>query len=382
MVDEARSIGPVAVDVAGADRGLLVVVDGAVAAYKEWGLTSILVGKESEINNCLASLGASDIPLTVVHAPSVVTMDDSPSRAVRRKQDSSLFVAYRELKEGRASSIISAGNSGAMMAAGMLICGLMPGIERPAIATIVPVAGDGHPTVILDVGANVDCQSEHLVQFAVMGKIYCSSMFEISHPRVALLSNGSESSKGTDVIRQAAAILSKMPEINYCGYVEGRDVCTSAADVVVCDGFVGNVLLKSMEGCARLIGEEIKAEAKRGFWQMCTLGIARSTLKNLFLHKFDYAAYGGAPLLGLRKLGLVLHGSSDARAVKNAVRVAHTFAKLGMVEKIAIELEKLQEINGSAETCESVVSKPISSNHNRNICDCGIMAEREGEVDA
>lgn len=335
---------PIAVDAMGADRGLGVVVEGAVSACREFGISTILVGDKAGIDAKLQGLGAVGLPLEVVHAPDVITMDESPSKAVRRKPNSSLCVAYNLVQGSKASAIISAGNSGAMMAAGRLICGNLPGIERPAIATLIPVVGDGIPNVILDTGANVDCHAQNLVQFAIMGSIYCSTLLGVKSPRVALLSNGSESSKGNDVVRAAAVALSALESLNFIGYVEGRDIPVKSADVVVCDGFVGNVVLKSLEGCVRMILDQILLESKKGVFRRLGMVLCRGLFREVFGEKFDYTAYGGAPLLGLKKLGVVLHGSSDVRAVKNAIRVAQAFAEKRMVENISVELAKLEEV--------------------------------------
>jgi phosphate acyltransferase len=334
---------PVALDAMGGDHGSKVQVEGAVIACKEFGASSILVGKEEELRGYLSALGADALPIEVVHAPDVIDMEDSPAKAVRRKPNASLCVAYRLVMEGRASAVLSSGNSGAMMAAGRILCGLLPGIERPAIATLIPTYADGLPNVVIDSGANVDCHASHLVQFAVMGAIYHSSLFEVTSPRIALLANGAESSKGTDMIRAASQVLSRMDGLNYIGYVEGRDVTTSKADVIVCDGFVGNVLLKAMEGCVTLIYKQIRYEAERRPVARLGLMLSKGLLKQVFRKKFDYSEYGGAPLLGLKKLALVLHGSSDARAVKSALRLAKSFAEGGMTEKITSAMHGLEE---------------------------------------
>ena len=334
---------PVAVDAMGGDRGLGVQVEGAVEAYREFGAHSVLVGVEEDIKQKLSALGAADLPIKVKNATEIISMDDSPARAVRRKSDSSLCVAYQMVQNGEASAILSSGNSGALMAAGRMICGFLPGIERPAIATLIPTAGDGRPNLILDAGANVDCHARHLVQFALMGAIYYSSLFDDVDPKIALLSNGTESSKGNDLIRAAAQSLANLEGINYIGYVEGRDVTTSTADVIVCDGFVGNVLLKGMEGCVRLIYKQLKHESSGGVFSKLGLGLASGVLQRVFREKFDYTAHGGAPLLGLSKLSIVLHGSSDNRAVKNAIRLAHSFVAQDMIGKIAAALLQLDE---------------------------------------
>ncbi len=339
-----QTLLPVAVDTTGGDRGLDVVVEGAVLAFKEFDVHSILVGPQDALKARLDALGAGSLRIPICHAPETIGMQESPTRAVRRKPDSSLCVAYNLVESGQASSIISAGNSGAMMAAGRIICGLMSGIERPAIATLIPVVGNGMPNVILDTGANVDCHAQNLVQFAVMGSIYCSTLFNVPKPRVALLSNGSEASKGNDVVRAAAGMLSSLESVNYVGYVEGRDIPSKAANVIVCDGFTGNIVLKSLEGCVRLIFDQLMLESRKGPLRMLGMALCRGVYREVFSEKFDYSAYGGAPLLGLRKLGVVLHGSSDKRAVKNALKIACDFAQKRMTDRIGNELAKLEEL--------------------------------------
>jgi glycerol-3-phosphate acyltransferase PlsX len=334
---------PCAVDTMGGDLGLSVQVEGAVSAFKEFGAKSILVGPKEELSQKLDSLGAKNHPISIHHAPDVITMEDSPVRAVRRKPEASLCVAFGLLRDGLASSVLSSGNSGAMMAAGRLICGLLPGIERPAIATLIPTAGGGNPNVVLDSGANVDCHAQNLVQFAVMGSIYYASLFGDSRPRVGILSNGTEPSKGNDITRGAALFLSQMESINYVGYVEGRDIAQNIADIVVCDGFIGNVVLKTMEGMVKLIGQELKNESRKGLLEKLGLALSKPALRRIFVERFDHSAQGGAPLLGLNKLALVLHGSSDSRSVKNALHIAENFAKNRMTEKIAAALTNLDD---------------------------------------
>lgn len=338
-----RNALPIAVDTMGGDLGLSVQVQGAVEAYRDFGLKSILVGPKAEIDSLIDSLGARSYSLEVTHAPETIGMDESPVKAVRKKPDSSLCVAYNLVNEDKAAAIISAGNTGAMMAAGRFLCGLHVGIERPAIATLIPCAGGVKRNIILDAGANVDCNVQHLVQFALMGSIYYTALFCEEKPRVGLLSNGSEESKGNDLIRATSAKLRLTEGINYIGYVEGRDVPLSVVDVIVCDGFVGNIVLKSMEGCVRLIADQLKHESEKGLFKKLSLGLSKGVLKNMFKEQFDYSAYGGAPLLGLTKLALVLHGSSNERAVKNAIRAADNFSALNMTEKIGKALGKLEE---------------------------------------
>lgn len=334
---------PVAVDSTGGDLGIQVQVEGAVRAFVEHGVRCTLVGPERDLQSLLDGLGASAHPISIVNAEETIRMDEAPSRAVIKKPNSSLCVAYRLLREKRVCAIISSGNSGAMMVAGIKVCGMLPGIKRPAIATLIPRVGERCPSIILDSGANVECQAYNLVQFAVMGSVYCRCLFDVRSPSVALLSNGAELNKGTEVTRQAAAILQGLEGINFSGYVEGREVPGGATDVVVCDGFVGNVVLKTMEGCVKVIGQQLEYECRNGFYRRLLRRLGRGLYQDVFRNRFDYTAHGGAPLLGLRGLALVLHGSSDARAVMNAARVAHTFAQARMTEQIAAQLAQLEE---------------------------------------
>jgi glycerol-3-phosphate acyltransferase PlsX len=334
---------PIAVDALGGDKPLDAQIEGAIQAKLETRSNPILVGPQNDINDRLHALGADHLEIAVCHAPQSITMDESPARAVRKKPDSSLCVAYRLVESGDAEAVISAGSSGAMMAAGRIICGQLPGIERPAIAALIPGPSNSAPNVLLDSGANVDCHAMHLVQFAVMGSVYYSSLFSKESPKVALLSNGTEASKGNDLIRNAAAMLKHMPNLNYVGYIEGRDLTSDKADVIVCDGFSGNIVLKAMEGCVRVIFDHLRHEGQKGLVSRMGMWLSRNLYRNVFRGTFDYTAYGGAPLLGLNRLALVLHGSSDARAVKNAINVADIFAESHMVEKLENELTKLDE---------------------------------------
>lgn len=348
MVSNGK-VSPVALDTLGGDHGVRPLVEGAIAACKEYSVPSILIGPESEIVPILKQKGALNLGLEVVDCSESISMSESPGKAVRRKPGASVCVAYQLVKEGRACGALSAGNTGAMMVAGRLILGLQPGIERPAITMLLPVLGEQTPNVILDVGANVDCHAHNLIQFAVMGSIYRQSLFPDEKPVVGLLSNGAEESKGTDVIRAAAVELQKYQSINYVGYVEGRDVASKKANVIVCDGFVGNVMLKSMEGAAQLIGQQLKLSSRKRPVAKFGMWLAKGVLRSAFKEKFDYSTYGGAPLLGLGGLGVVLHGSSDSRAVKNAIRVGSSFADVHMVDRISEALTRLEEETDDAD---------------------------------
>ncbi len=338
------TILPVAVDAMGADFGPTPVVEGAVQAAQELGLSSVVVGKEEDLKSLLVKFGVNPgsalaAKVTVAHAPDVITMDDSPTAAIRGKPQSSIRIAYELVNEGKASAVVSPGNTGGMMAAGMYVSGTLPGIARPAIASLIPKVGNASPTVLLDSGANVDCNANQLVQFAIMGSCYAKFILGVENPRIALLSNGSEPSKGTDIIRSASQLLAALPQLNYIGYVEGRDMGRDVVDVVVCDGFVGNVLLKAMEGSVTLVFDSIKHYVEKSFRAKIGMYLARPMFKALFKEKLDPSAYGGAPLLGLNHVGIVCHGSSNARAIKNAIKGAEKFVSQNLVSNMASALE-------------------------------------------
>ncbi len=326
----------VAVDAMGGDNAPSVEVEGAVAAAREFGIRVTLVGDCDRLNFELAKHDCSGLDITVKHAGDVVDMHDSASDAVRKKKDSSIRVAFDLVRNGEADAVVSAGNSGATMAVGMFVLKRLNAIDRPAIATIFPTLRGR--TLVLDVGANVDCKAMHLVQFAIMGEVYAKYVMGVENPKVGLLSNGEEASKGNDLTRETSSIL-KNVSFNYIGYVEGRDIFNGLADVVVCDGFVGNVVLKLSEGLAEAIGTMLKDEIKRGFLTKVGGLLARSAFRN-FKKKVDYSEYGGAPLLGIDGVAMICHGGSTPKAIKNAVRFAHDYALKGVNQKMA---EKLQE---------------------------------------
>jgi len=323
--------GKIAVDAMGGDNSPAAEVAGAVTACREWGCRIVLVGDTTQIEAELNHHQISGLKLEIHHASEVVGMHESPSEALRKKKDSSIRVAFDLVKGGTASAVVSAGNSGAIMACGMFVLGRVKGIERPAIGTFLPNLNE--QTLVLDMGANVDCKATHLNQFAIMGSLYVEHSLAKLNPRVGLLSNGEEDKKGNDLTREAHQLLKKSP-INYLGYVEGGDVYNGAVDVVVCDGFVGNVLLKVSEGLAVAIGTMLKQEIENRFWAKFGYLFTRPAF-TAFKKRINPAEYGGAPLLGIAGAGIVCHGSSDPVAISIAIRQAGEYAKIRFEEKLA-----------------------------------------------
>ncbi len=328
----------IAVDAMGGDFGPSVVVRGALDALASKSFKLILVGREPEIRAELSAAGAlgADIAgdIEVVHADQVIGMQDKPSDALRRKKSSSLQVAFRLVKEGRAHGVVSAGNSGATLACGMFILGRIEGIDRPALAGILPT--EKKPMVLIDVGANVDCKPHNLVQFALMADVLVRCVLGVPKPRVGLMSVGEEEGKGNSQVKLAFDLLRKS-SLNFVGNVEGRDVFTGDVDVVVCDGFVGNVVLKLSEGLAVSLGRLLKRELLGGLWSRFGCLFANGALRR-FAKSIDYAEYGGAPLLGLKGTIIVCHGASNAKALGSAIHMAATFIKKRSNEQLLEEL--------------------------------------------
>jgi glycerol-3-phosphate acyltransferase PlsX len=321
----------IAVDVMGGDNAPATEIAGAILACRQWGSHVILVGDSGLIEKNLAAHQLAGLNLEVHHASEVVGMDDSASDAVRKKKDSSIRVAFDLVKNGQADAVVSTGNSGATMAAGMFVLKRVAGIDRPAIATVLPNQVDR--TVVLDMGANVDCKAQNLQQFAIMGSLYAEHVLGKTAPRVGLLSNGTEEKKGTDLTREAHHLLKKT-DLNYVGYVEGADVYNGTTDVIVCDGFVGNVLLKVSEGLAVAIASMLKKEIENRFLARLGYLLSLQAFK-AFKKRVDPAEYGGAPLLGLDGTGIICHGSSSPVAISVAIRQAEEFARIRIEEKLA-----------------------------------------------
>ena len=334
----------IAVDAMGGDHAPEAVIEGSVQAAREYGTHVILVGDREVLHQNLKQYSTAGLPISVKHASEVVGMHESPSVAVRRKRDSSIRVAFDLVKAGEARGVVSAGNSGAAMALAMLTLRLLPGVERPAIAAPVPSLHGS--TVLVDAGANVDCKPLHLMQFAIMGEVYCRYMLRNERPRVGVLSNGEEESKGTDLTRSVHEAL-KHSSLNYIGYVEGRDIFLGTVDVVVTDGFTGNVVLKTAEGMAKATGTILREEYSRGMFNKLGYLFSRRVLRHL-KQRVDYTEVGGAPLLGINGVGIVAHGSSDAHAIKNAIRVAREFAERRVNLHMMQVLEKNQDLEAWA----------------------------------
>ena len=315
----------------GGDNAPATEIAGAILACMQWGSHVILVGDSGLIEKNLAAHQLAGLNLEVHHASEVVGMDDSASDAVRKKKDSSIRVAFDLVKNGQADAVVSTGNSGATMAAGMFVLKRVAGIDRPAIATVMPNQVDR--TVVLDMGANVDCKAQNLQQFAIMGSLYAEHVLGKTAPRVGLLSNGTEEKKGTDLTREAHHLLKKT-DLNYVGYVEGADVYNGTTDVIVCDGFVGNVLLKVSEGLAVAIASMLKKEIENRFLARLGYLLSLQAFK-AFKKRVDPAEYGGAPLLGLDGTGIICHGSSSPVAISVAIRQAEEFARIRIEEKLA-----------------------------------------------
>ena len=324
-------IAPVAVDAMGGDFAPQAVVEGAVRAARR-GHAVVLVGDEGRVRAELERLGApASLPIGVRHASEVVEMHDHPGQAMRRKKDNSIRVCFELVKAGEACGMVSAGNSGAVMAGAIFVLGRVEGVERPAIISVLP-ALRGHP-LMLDMGANVDCKPSQLVQFALMGEVYSRRVLGVARPKVAILSNGEEDSKGTDLTRAAAAALRKAP-IDFCGYCEGRDLLTGEHDVIVTDGFTGNVALKTMEGTAKVIGDFLKQALLSSPVAKVGALLAKGAL-GAMKRKVDWREIGGAPLVGVQGVGFITHGRSDALAIENAVRRVEAAARAHFTDEIA-----------------------------------------------
>jgi phosphate acyltransferase len=347
----------IALDAMGGDHAPGVEVEGAIAAARTGCLRVLLVGDRPTLESELGRRGARDLPIEVRHASQVITMRDSPSLAVRRKTDASMRVAADLVKSGEAQAVVSAGNSGAMMACGLFVLRRLPGVDRPAILTTFPARGGGQ-AALLDMGANVDCRPLHLVQFAVMGAAFARRVHDKPRPRVGVLANGAEEHKGTDLTRATNELLrGGQAGFEYVGYVEGRDVFSGDVDVVVCDGFSGNLVLKVTEGAVETLVAFLRdAIGATLVSRLLALGLAPAFRR--FKQRMDYAEQGGAPLLGVQGTAVICHGGSSAKAIKNALLRAGQVVDSDLCGAVRAAIEDSAELLERAKGNPSVGDEP------------------------
>jgi glycerol-3-phosphate acyltransferase PlsX len=324
----------IAVDAMGGDNAPQVVVQGAFQAAKEWGIDITFVGDRDAIEATLP-VGRGRTHIRVHHCKEMVRMDEAPLKAVRSKREASVSVAFDLVKKGAVDAVVSAGNSGATLAAAILTLGRIEGIERPALPGILPV--ENGKVILIDVGANVDCRPVHLFQFGVMADAFARSSLGMDNPRVGLLSIGEEGGKGNEQVRSAHDLFRNSP-LNFIGNVEGRDIFSGHVQIVVCDGFVGNVVLKLSEGLAEGMVRMLREEMMNSMAGKASLWFNRPMFKR-FMQRVDYAEYGGAPILGIKGVGIVCHGGSSVKAIKNAVRMARDFAKEDVQAKLSEQIK-------------------------------------------
>jgi glycerol-3-phosphate acyltransferase PlsX len=332
----------VALDAMGGDNAPGQIVQGAVEAAREYDIGVYLVGREDAIRAELARYDIQGLDLPIIQTDEVIEMDEHPASAVRRKKNASMILALQQVRDGKALGAVSAGNSGAMMAASLFTLGRISGVDRPALGGLFPTRDN--ICLVIDIGANTDCKPEYLLQFALMGSIYIERIFSVPSPRIALLANGEEETKGNELVQQAHQLLKANAAtlgLNFIGNVEGRDIPTGGADVVVCDGFVGNVVLKLSEGLAETLLGILRTQMTSSLPSKLAAAVLRPGLRKV-IKRLDYAEYGGVPLLGIKGSAIISHGRSNATAIKNALRVARQTSETNVAGAIAEGLSKLQ----------------------------------------
>jgi len=328
----------IAVDAMGGDKAPVPEVEGAIRAAKDLGHRVILVGNREAVRHALDKhASARDLPIEVLHADDHITMDDHAAKAARNKKGSSMHLCARLVADGKADGFLSAGNTGACMAIAKMVLGKVPGVDRPALSGVFPTH-KGTPVVLLDVGANVDCEPQMIAQFGLMGEIYSRLVLKVRHPRVGLLSIGEEEHKGNALTRDATPMLKDLG-LNFIGNVEGRDLFSGSADVIVCDGFVGNVALKVSEGLVDMIRSMLRESLEATLSRKIGYALSKSAYTD-FKKRVDYSEIGGAPLLGVKGVCIICHGRSDANAIRNAIRIAADFASSNMNQRIEEELRR------------------------------------------
>jgi glycerol-3-phosphate acyltransferase PlsX len=327
--------GKVVLDAMGSDHAPHPEIDGALAATRDLGIGVILVGRpevvEPELRRC-GWRGDGDRGIDLIEAAEVIGMDESVATAIRRKKKSSFRIGCKLVAEGRADGFVSAGNTGAAMATAKMVIGMLPGVDRPALAALLPTK-TAKPTLLIDVGANAECKAHHLVQFAIMGDAYSRAVLGTVKPIIGLMSIGEEEVKGNDLTKEAFPLLRKISSLNFMGNVEGRDVFSGDVDVIVTDGFTGNVMLKLSEGLTAAMLSMIKRELTASAVTKAGAMLARPAFKNI-KKRLDYSEYGGAPLLGVKRIVVIGHGNSNARAIRNAIRSVREFSENRASERI------------------------------------------------
>ncbi len=323
----------IAVDAMGGDNAPTDIVKGSIDAINEnKNIKLILVGKENDINYELKKYRYNDEQIIIQNATQIIETTESPTVAIKEKKDSSIVVGLKLLKEGKASAFVSAGSTGALLTGATIIIKRIKGVERPALATLIPNAKNRY-TFLVDSGANMDCKPSYLPNFAKMGKIYMENIMKINNPKVAIVNVGTEKEKGDTFTKEAYCLLENTDNINFIGNIEGREIPSGDADVVVCDGFVGNVILKLSEGIVKTFSNIVKKEITSNILYSIGGVLSKGAFKNV-KKKFDYAEVGGAPFLGLKSLVIKAHGSSNSKAIKSAINQCYKFIKADIIEKI------------------------------------------------
>ncbi len=343
-----------AVDAMGGDYAPAEVTLGAAQAARELGVGIYLVGPQEALRAELAKHDTTGLAIEIVHTDEVIGMDEHPAEAVRTRRRNTISLAHELVRDGQALGAVSAGNSGAVMAAALLVLKRVKGVDRPAIGTVLP-AMSGARTLVLDVGANTDCKPEWLEQFALMGSAYMQNVFGVANPRIGLLSIGEEETKGNQLTQEAHQLLKAAAPragINFVGNVEGRDINAGTVDVVVCDGFVGNVVLKTSEGISKMLLSTIRTELYSNPLSLLGALLAKGAFDRV-RKQTDYEEYGGAPVLGVNGVSIVAHGRSRAKAIKNAIRVAAQAAEARLPEMIAQGMRRLQTAGSPASESDS-----------------------------
>lgn len=329
----------IVVDAYGGDNAPLEIIKGCKLAADEFSVDIVLTGKKDELENILRSHGISHEHIEIENADDILTMDDNPTSILKSKRGSSMGVAFDMLKDGRCDAFVSAGSTGAVLVGATMIVRRIKGVKRAALATVFPT--EKSPLMLTDIGANTVCTPDYLVQFALMGSEYMKFMHGVDNPRIGLLNNGTEEHKGQELHQEVYKLLSDS-ELNFIGNIEGREIALGGCDVAVADGFSGNIALKTYEGSGKMMSKEIKDIFNKNIITKIGALFVLKELKD-FKKKFDYKEYGGAPLLGISKPVIKAHGSSDAKAIKNAIRQAIAFQNSGMIDVIAEKLKTKTE---------------------------------------